>query len=68
MGKARKKDFPLMSLPKPALQAVVDAVRDAGQSRGGELKGLRGTCRALRAHANAATRRVSVAARAALRA
>ena len=50
---------PLLSLPELALQAVVDAVLDAP---GGAVKGLRGTCRQLRAEANARTRRVSGAA------
>ena len=63
--------FPLLSLPKPALQAVVDAVR--GESRSGRyaraldgcsgaLDGLRGTCRQLKAEANARTRQVRIAA------
>ena len=60
MGKS-KEPFPLLSLPKPALQAVVDVV---GRTRGidgdgGALHGLRGTCRLLRAEANACTRLVS---------
>ena len=55
--------FPLLSLPKPALQAVVDAVRVQPRSaKGGTLRGLRGTCRQLRAEANARTRSVSTLA------
>ena len=52
-----------MSLPKPALQAVVDAVsRQSGGTRGA-LHGLLGTCRQLREEANARTRCVSRTAR-----
>ena len=50
--------FPLLSMPKPALQAVVDALRCNPEGAGGALHGLRGTCRQLRADANALTRHV----------
>ena len=53
--------FPLLSLPEPALQAVVDALRCQSTGAGGALRGLRGTCRQLKAEANARTRRVSAA-------
>ena len=53
--------FPLLSLPEPVLQAVVDALLCKYAAWGGTLRGLRGTCRQLRAEANARTRKVSAA-------
>ena len=61
----RTAPFPLLRLPEPALQAVVDAVRDQPElDDGGALHALRRTCRPLRSEANARTHTVSsVAAR-----
>ena len=59
------EQFPLLSLPEPALQAVVDAVPRQSKYAAGALAGLRGTCRLPRGEANARTRCVSMGSMAA---
>lgn len=60
MGDANEA-FPLLRLPEPAWDALVDAMRSqqGNGEAGGALRGLRATSRKLRAAANARTRHVS---------